>query len=91
MIPTRMFWHNAFALAGAMLILFSSCEKEKEKNVPVVSTAEVEEITQTTDLSGGNITDDGGATVTARGVVWSTTQNPTLESNQDFTTDGTDG
>jgi hypothetical protein len=29
-------------------------------------------------MSGGNITSDGGASITARGVVWSTAQNPTI-------------
>jgi uncharacterized protein (TIGR02145 family) len=35
-------------------------------------------ITSTTASSGGNISNDGGGTITARGVVWSTTQNPTI-------------
>ncbi len=33
-------------------------------------------IAQTT--SGGNITADGGSPITARGVVWATTTNPTV-------------
>jgi uncharacterized protein (TIGR02145 family) len=39
-----------------------------------------------TASSGGNITDDGGSTVTARGVVWSTSQNPSISDSK--TTDG---
>src|SRR5690554_6202625 len=58
-----------------------------EASLPVLSTAEVTEITQTTATVKGNITDDGGATVTARGVCWSTNQNPTISNNK--TTDGT--
>nr|HPE58524.1 FISUMP domain-containing protein [Bacteroidales bacterium] len=56
--------------------------------VPTVITAEVTAITSTSAISGGDVTDDGGAPVTARGVVWSTTPNPTLEINQGFTEDG---
>ncbi len=35
-------------------------------------------ITSTAASSGGNISNDGGGAVTARGVVWSTSQNPTI-------------
>jgi len=37
-------------------------------------------------VSGGTITGDGGATVTARGVCWSINQNPTISNNK--TSDG---
>ncbi|MDQ1237918.1 MAG: hypothetical protein QG577_102, partial [Thermodesulfobacteriota bacterium] len=37
--------------------------------------------------SGGNVTSSGGASVTARGVCWSTSENPTV--NDWHTTDGT--
>jgi uncharacterized protein (TIGR02145 family) len=39
-----------------------------------------------TASSGGNITDNGGSTVTARGVVWNTTGTPTISNSR--TTDG---
>jgi hypothetical protein len=78
----EIFWHYAFALVAAALILFSSCEKEVEKTVSALSTIEVNEITQTTAISGGNITDEGGATVTARGVCWSVNQNPTIDDSK---------
>ena len=54
--------------------------------LPTVATADVTDITQTTATSGGNVTDDGGATVTARGVCWSTSPDPTINDNK--TTDG---
>lgn len=76
----------AFALFGMVLIPFSSCEKDDDKNDPVLSTTQVSDITQTTASSGGNITDDGGATVTTRGVCWSTSQTPTI--NDSRTEDG---
>ena len=55
--------------------------------VPTVTTTVITDITTTTATSGGNVTDDGGESVTARGVCWSTGQNPTTASNH--TTDGT--
>lgn len=62
-------------------LIFSSCEKEKD-HLPIISTTEVTEITQTTAMSGGNITDDRGEAVTARGVCWSMSQNPTISDSK---------
>ena len=45
--------------------------------IPTVSTAEITNVTATTAQGGGNVSDDGGATVTARGVCWSRNPNPT--------------
>ncbi|MBA7544886.1 hypothetical protein ES705_37247 [subsurface metagenome] len=56
-------------------------------SLPTVSTTEGSSITPTTAQSGGNITDDGGGTITARGVCWSTAHNPTIVDNK--TDDGT--
>ena len=53
---------------------------------PVVTTSDVTDVTQNTAVLGGNVTDDGGSSVTARGVCWSTSQNPTVSDNH--TTDG---
>lgn len=56
-------------------------------NLPTVTTSAVSNIAATTATSGGNVADDaGGATVTARGVCWSTSQNPTISDSH--TTDG---
>jgi hypothetical protein len=40
--------------------------------LPVLTTVPASEITATTAMSGGNITDDGGAPITGRGVFYST-------------------
>lgn len=56
-------------------------------NLPTLSTLPVTSITDNSAQSGGDVTDDGGASVTAKGVCWSTSQNPTI--NDSFTTDGT--
>lgn len=46
--------------------------------LPTVTTTALGLITGTTATSGGNVTNDGGATISARGVVWSTSPNPTI-------------
>ena len=48
--------------------------------VPTINTAEVSNITYNSAVSGGEITDNGGATVLERGVCWSTSPNPTTAS-----------
>jgi hypothetical protein len=49
---------------------------------PTVTTTAVSNIALSTATSGGNITSDGGAAVTARGVCWSTSANPTTAENK---------
>ncbi len=51
-----------------------------------LTTVTASSITGVSASSGGQITDDGGATITSRGVCWSMTPNPTLSNS--FTSDG---
>ena len=54
----------------------------KTQMLATLTTTEVTEITETTAVTGGEVTSDGGATVTERGVVYSTSQNPTTSSSK---------
>lgn len=56
--------------------------------IPVgITTTSASNITQTTASSGGNISNDGGTSITSRGVCWSsTTTNPTTANSK--TNDG---
>ena len=47
----------------------------------VVTTTTATNLTSTTATAGGNITSTGGGTISAKGVCWSTTQNPTVADN----------
>ena len=49
---------------------------------PTVTTSAVVLITETTAVAGGKVTADGGASVTERGVVYSTSQNPTTVNSK---------
>ncbi|KAB7529178.1 hypothetical protein F8C76_15200 [Flagellimonas olearia] len=81
----------------SLLIAFTffSCSKDSSDPIenetpialPTLTTLAVSEIDGETASSGGNVTDDGGATITARGVCWSTSTNPTVADSK--TTDGT--
>jgi uncharacterized protein (TIGR02145 family) len=46
--------------------------------IPTVSTTNYSTISADSAKGGGNVTSDGGSPVTARGVVWSTSPNPTI-------------
>jgi uncharacterized protein (TIGR02145 family) len=48
---------------------------------PTVITTITTSITQTTAISGGEITSDGGGAITDRGVCWSTNNNPTISNS----------
>lgn len=59
--------------------MFDSCKKEE---LPILSTSSVSNITGTSASSGGNITSDGGAEITARGVCWDLTSEPTVSDSK---------
>ncbi len=48
--------------------------------LPIISTTAAGSITQNTASSGGNVSADGGASVTAYGVCWNTSTNPTISN-----------
>jgi hypothetical protein len=49
--------------------------------LPTVTTSNVSSIGMSSATCGGNVTSDGGAAITARGICWSTSQNPTVNGN----------
>jgi hypothetical protein len=65
-----------------ILALMASCKKQSHgpATKPFVSTLPISSIAETTAVSGGNVSDDGGSAITARGICYSTTANPTLSN-----------
>jgi uncharacterized protein (TIGR02145 family) len=55
--------------------------------IPILATLPISDTTAISATSGGNITNDAGSPVTARGVCWSTTSGPTVALSTK-TTDG---
>ena len=66
-------------------IYLPSCKEETTP--PVVRTTNVSDITQTTAIIRGYISDDGGTEIMDIGLCWSTSPNPTISSNK--TSNGT--
>ena len=57
--------------------------------LPTVITSSVTDVTSTTATCGGFVMNDGNATVTARGVCWSTSNNPTISDSHSVDGTGT--
>ncbi|HFE64883.1 MAG TPA: hypothetical protein ENK14_10795, partial [Caldithrix sp.] len=73
---------NAFTGSGF-------CEEVSfEISVATVSTASITNITVNSATGGGNVTDEGGSSVTAKGVVWHTSPNPTVDTYTGKSNDG---
>jgi len=66
-------------------------DKFYRENPVKIYTASVIDITQTTAKSGGDISNDGGCYIDARGVVWSTEPNPTIDVYEGKTQNGNGG
>jgi len=62
--------------------------KTLELLLPSITTTQPTDITATTAICGGDVTNDGNGTVTARGVCWSLEQQPTLQNCLGYTSDG---
>ncbi len=69
----RAFATNSAGTAYGNQVVFTTIV-----DLPEVVTTGISLVTTTSAQSGGNVTSDGGTTVTARGVCWSTAENPTI-------------
>ena len=78
---------KALSILLITLIFGCSSEKEAAKTLPQLTTTTATSVTLTAASTGGNVSADGGAPVTSRGVVWSTATSPTI-SLATKTTDG---
>lgn len=83
-----LYYVRAFAITS-MGIFYSSQQSFTTLpivSLPTVTTNTVSNVLATSATCGGNVTNDGYGTVTARGVCWSTSSNPTISNIH--TTDG---
>jgi len=72
-------------LLGVGITMATACKKEIE--MPAVTTAEITSITSNSAVGGGDVTSDGNADITARGICYDRNNvSPTIENSK--TTDG---
>ncbi len=84
--PGKTYYVRAYATNTLGTAYSANATFKTVSVIPTVSTTTITSITSSTANAGGNITSDGGATITARGVCWSPSTNPTISNNK--TTDG---
>jgi len=77
---------RAYVTDGTEAIYGQSKSITISASLATITTNAVTNITSETATCGGNITSDGGSTITARGVCWNTGATPTIANSK--TTDG---
>lgn len=64
-----------------MLLTLTGCKKEKpEDTTPYIVTSKTVEVYSTIAIVGGNVTSDGGAKINQKGICYSTSSNPDINS-----------
>lgn len=86
--PNTAYYVRAYATNSVGTNYGSQVTFTTSPGLPVLTTSAASTITTGSLVTGGNITSDGGGSITARGVCWSTTTGPTI-SLSTKTSDGT--
>ncbi len=85
--PADLFKKTAVVTALSLFMLIQSCQRETELDgLVIVNTSELKNKSNSSVTCGGNILINNGTYIRAKGVVWSTHENPTLDDNK--TVDG---
>ncbi|MEI6434995.1 MAG: FISUMP domain-containing protein [Bacteroidota bacterium] len=88
--PNTLYYARAYAINDSNTVYGNQITvKTLQLMAPTVITSQVTNITQTTAISGGTVTSDGGDPVTFRGVCWDTIPMPTIISNKTWDGSGT--
>ena len=82
MKPIRFFVFLAVLISGVIALTFNSCSKDTSPTgVPVVTTKNVYDVTNSSAIIRGVVTDNGGASVTERGVCYDTSAHSSIVDN----------
>lgn len=84
--PNTSYYYKAYAVNSAGTSFGTELTFKTLVALPVITTTAISDLTHQSLKSGGTVTDTGGGTVSARGIVWSATPGPTVSGNK--TTDG---
>ena len=89
MKPVRFFASLLVLIAIVFIVTFNSCSKDTTPTVPSLTTTSASIVTDSSATVGGEVTDDGGASVTERGACYNTSSNPTITDNSFLSGSGT--
>lgn len=84
--PNTLYHFRAYGTNSSGTGYGQDCPFTTPSYASMVATKVVTTVTTTSAMCGGDVTSDGGVAVTARGVCWSTTVNPTTANSK--TVDG---
>jgi uncharacterized protein (TIGR02145 family) len=76
-----LYYVRAYATNDAGTSYGDNVSFRTKADLPAVNTATVTSVTHNTAQSGGTITDDGGISITHKGVCWNTTGSPTVSDS----------
>ena len=82
----RAYATNSFGTSYGNTLQFST---NAGNSIPTIETSPIINIGTTSANSGGNVLNDGGLSVSTKGVCWSTSPNPTNTNVNYMTIDGT--
>lgn len=88
LIPNSQYYVRAYCQSTESIVYGQTLSIITQDGHKTLTTTEAFDITIKSAVCGGVIADDGGDPITARGVVWSTKEKPTLEDNDGKTEDG---
>lgn len=83
------YYVRSYATNGESTVYGEDMTFTTDPIAPALTTTEITEITGNSATGGGNVTVQGGAEVTARGVCYSTSENPTIENDTTKNAQGT--
>ncbi|MEZ5106154.1 MAG: FISUMP domain-containing protein [Draconibacterium sp.] len=82
LLPNTKYYVRAFATNGGGTSYGEEISFTTLTDTVIVSTLLQHSVTSHSAILGGYVSDDGGGTVTDRGIVYSTSINPTIENNK---------
>ena len=86
LLPDKTYYVRAYATNDIKTTYGLERSFTTKNGIPVIATSPVTNVKAAMVITGGNITEDGGSPITARGVCWSVNPGPTISQNK--TTDG---
>ncbi|MEN8250094.1 MAG: fibrobacter succinogenes major paralogous domain-containing protein [Bacteroidota bacterium] len=87
--PNTTYYARAYGTNNMGTAYGNELEFTTQDGISILTTIAVTEVTELTASSGGEITDDGGDAIIARGVCWNTIGEPTIMDNKTVDGSGT--
>lgn len=86
--PNTVYYMRAYATSDDGTAYGNETSFTTDNGIPTLTTTNVTGIGSGWAIGGGNISDDGGLPIIARGVCWSTSHNPTIAKPHTIDGDG---